>query len=202
MTHRSRNGGPPKTHRKKNQNGPKRKLHHPPSQPTSQPDLSDSPSDNSEFPPLPIKQFDSPTESDLLVVVHRALRQTLDNPTFSTSVQTVKALLYNRKWLEVFTNPVLLEVYVGRWVPSRGVCYRELMIRLGAIRGLFRPSLPSRHDEEEEIDDRLMKSRSQKEGMDNEGQKEENEVFRLQKGIKDGSGGNKEEIIDIISLGG
>jgi 25S rRNA (uracil2843-N3)-methyltransferase len=36
--------------------------------------------------------------------------------------------------LEVFTDPRLLEAYAARWVPSRAVCYRELMAALPELR--------------------------------------------------------------------
>ena len=82
-----------------------------------------------------------PSDADILEVVHHALRTTWYDPGFSAGVQRIKGLLYDKQWLKVFENPAMLEVYAGRWVPSRALCYRELFASLNQVRGLF--DLPS-----------------------------------------------------------
>ena len=129
MTHRSRSGGPQKQRGGKKKQ-PTRKLHHPPPPPVQE--------ETDELPSLRSAVFlDTPSDEEILKLVHHALRGTLDSYEFSATVQKVKGLLYDKKWLEVFTDQTLLESYAGRWVPSRGCCYRELFAHLGAVRKLF-----------------------------------------------------------------
>ena len=133
MTHRSRNGGPsrPRPSQSKSKDQP-RKLHHP--TPTNALPInrrSTSPSRSS----LPLV----PTDAELLALIHVSLRDTLESPDFLPTVQRIKSLLYDRKWLEVFGNPTLLEVYAGRWVPSRALCFRELLSSLRDVRRIFLP---------------------------------------------------------------
>ncbi|EAL20694.1 hypothetical protein CNBE0590 [Cryptococcus deneoformans B-3501A] len=127
MTHRSRSGGPLKKHGGKKQQTHTRKLHHPPPL-------------RSETPPLPVPDnlplplaegpF-NPPDSELLALIHRALHSTLSSDEFQLTIQKIKGLLYDKKWLEVFCGPEgLLESYAGRWVPSRAACFRELMGQL------------------------------------------------------------------------
>lgn len=154
MTHRSRAGGPshprPKALHSKNQ--PK-KLHHPPSAsihpPTSRdshshaysPSPSLSPEDHTES----ISQS-PPSDIDILNVIYHALQPTFDSE-FIPTIQRIKSLLYDRKWLEVFENPDLLGIYAGRWVPSRALCFRELLASHQSIRALFTADVHEGDDE-------------------------------------------------------
>jgi 25S rRNA (uracil2843-N3)-methyltransferase len=152
MTHRSRTGGPSKKNKKQHEKGAPRKLHHPPSRPVPEtaanPDADAQSDIEADTPALPPSVFMArPTDAEILQVIHKALRDTLDSPRYTASVQLVKSLLYEKKWLEVFGNEAHLESYAGRWVPSRALCYRELFASLRGIRELFSP--PSRADEED-----------------------------------------------------
>ena len=102
----------------------------------------------SHSPALPI--FDQ----SLLNVIHQAFSPTLTSPTLLSDIQRIKSLLYEKRWLEIFTDSSLLEAYACRWVPSRALCYRELISSLPALSGLFaqpddsqRPSTGSGRDE-------------------------------------------------------
>lgn len=77
---------------------------------------------------LPIhKQPALPAEIDVLQVLSSALKDTLSRDDLATQIQRIKALLYDRKFLEVFEDAALLEAYVVRWVPSRALAFRELI---------------------------------------------------------------------------
>lgn len=129
MTHRSRTGGPVKKRGGQKQKS-NRKLHHPPPPPQA--------ADPAANPSPPSSAYlESPSDGEILEIVHHALRSTIDSPGFPAAVQKVKGLLYDKKWLEVFTDHGLLESYAGRWVPSRACCYRELFATLGSIRRMF-----------------------------------------------------------------
>ena len=141
MTYRSRTGGPSKA-RAGTKSKSKRKLHHPPdpsARPAPQQDLSTSP-----LPPttsangqLLERILSIPPDAELLTLIRHALQPTIDAPDFVESVQRVKALLYERKWLEVFGDAELIKVYAGRWTPSRALCYRNLFASLPDIAGVF-----------------------------------------------------------------
>jgi 25S rRNA (uracil2843-N3)-methyltransferase len=106
---------------------------------------------------IPASAFlESPTDDEILELVHHALRATLDSPTLSNNVQKVKGLLYEKKWLELFGDATLLESYAGRWVPSRACCYRELFAMLGDVRRLFiveRDGVDSEAGDDDEADE-------------------------------------------------
>jgi len=135
MTHRSRAGGPP---RPKSQSKPPssksqpKTLNHPPSSSSSRPHAPSSPTTTSAS-----SFFVSPTDPAILELIHQSLRSTLDSPTFLPAVQHIKSLLYDRRWLEVFGNETLLPTYVGRWVPSRALCFRELLGSLSEVMEIF-----------------------------------------------------------------
>lgn len=127
MTHRSRSGGPLKKHGGKKQQTHTRKLHHPPPLRSETPPLPVP--DNLPLPPA--EGPFNPPDSELLALIHRALHSTLSSDEFQPTIQKIKGLLYDKKWLEVFCGPEgLLESYAGRWVPSRAACFRELMGQL------------------------------------------------------------------------
>lgn len=129
MTHRSRTGGPPKARtsgKPKIASGKQvasapRKLHHPPVTDRAFTDqVAETPS--------------TPTPAEILSLIRDSLATTVDTDNFIPTVQKIKALLYDKKWLEVFEDATLLEAYAGRWVPSRVMCFRDLLWRCAAIR--------------------------------------------------------------------
>ena len=189
MTHRSRSGGPQRRRGQKKQTHT-RKLHHPPAQAGKQ-SLSDVESDEEEAtPPLPASVFLwSPTDDEILQVVHHALRGTVDSANFAVTVQKVKSLLYDKQWLEVFCNPALLEAYAGRWVPSRACCYRDLFASLSGIRRLFTVER-SGDDETDDEDEGEIESETEKDVKVDE-QEEESEA-----------GLSAQLVTRILSLGG
>lgn len=135
MTYRSRSGGPQKTHRKGKNAKKVPKLHHPPAGGVGDAvgeSASESAEDSSSG-----SRFNTLEDEEILAVMRDALQGTLDAPDFRTKVQTAKGLLYERKWLELFTDEGLLEAYAGRWGPSRALCFRDLMGRLAEVRGVF-----------------------------------------------------------------
>lgn len=136
MTHRSRSGGPTRG-RKAGGNKRVPKLHHPPD-PTraSLRSAAVDEEDEEEVDPVP-KFTDAPGDEDVLAVLRDALSTSLNSPEFTADVQRAKSLLYDRKWLELFTDDKLLGAYAGRWVPSRALCFRDLMAELGDVRAFF-----------------------------------------------------------------
>lgn len=73
------------------------------------------------------KQPALPVEIEVLDLLSSALSETLSRQDLSNQIQKIKALLYDRKFLEVFEDAALLEAYVARWVPSRALAFRELL---------------------------------------------------------------------------
>ncbi|WWD20052.1 hypothetical protein CI109_104525 [Kwoniella shandongensis] len=128
MTFRSRSGGPSKRSKKGKQTHT-RKLHHPPA---AIPETPITPPHSPTSLPLPphTEPF-NPPDSELLALLHRSLHSTLSDDNFLINVQRIKGLLRDKRWLEVFCgSEEILESYAGRWVPSRAVCFRELMAGL------------------------------------------------------------------------
>ncbi|WWC65592.1 uncharacterized protein I303_108211 [Kwoniella dejecticola CBS 10117] len=134
MTFRSRSGGPVKNRKPKKQTHT-RKLHHPPPKRVEGEEEEESkPAIPPSAIPLPSCLGSgpfNPPDSEILALLHRALHETLSSDEFVPTVQRIKGLLYDKKWLDVFCGPqVVLESYAGRWVPSRACCFREVMDKL------------------------------------------------------------------------
>ncbi|OWZ42539.1 cytoplasmic protein [Cryptococcus neoformans Tu259-1] len=199
MTHRSRSGGPLKKHGGKKQQTHTRKLHHPPPLRSETPPLPVP--DNLPLPPAE-RPF-NPPDSELLALIHRALHSTLSSDEFQPTIQKIKGLLYDKKWLEVFCGPEgLLESYAGRWVPSRAACFRELMGQLvgevfdgeGSVdQELGKLSLEDESDEDEE-------------GAEEEGQeevmKDKEESGKVDKEASGNASPAEKPAHHILSLGG
>ncbi|WRT69407.1 uncharacterized protein IL334_006392 [Kwoniella shivajii] len=129
MTFRSRAGGPAKKRGAKKHTHT-RKLHHPPPPPVEEQPPPPPPSSLPLPSSLESGPF-NPPDSEILALLHRALHQTVSSDEFVPTVQRIKGLLYDKKWLEVFCGPEsVLESYAGRWVPSRACSFRELMDKL------------------------------------------------------------------------
>ncbi|ORY34994.1 hypothetical protein BCR39DRAFT_563579 [Naematelia encephala] len=179
MTHRSRTGGPPRQRQRaggKSSKTSNRKLHHPPTADSQldNNDIATRPQSLSALPPSDSRRLSFPADSEILQVIHTALRPTLDSATFVEDVQKVKGLLYERKWLEVFGDKAkegqekeeegeegsrgLLEVYAGRWVPGRALCFRNLMGGLDELRSFWevgkeKENGEGRNQDENEVED-------------------------------------------------
>lgn len=98
-------------------NHPKRKLHHPP-----QPGAPAAPT-----AALPIhRQPALLIERRLLTALSLTLEQALADPNLTVKIQQIKALLYAKRFLEVFEREQWLDVYAARWVPSRVLAFREI----------------------------------------------------------------------------
>jgi 25S rRNA (uracil2843-N3)-methyltransferase len=177
MTHRSRSGGPikPRPKAPKSKDGPK-KLHHPPSSNTP---LSIEPN------PLLIPFLTSPTDPEILNLIHHALKETLLSHTFLPSIQRIKALLFDRKWLEVFEDPAFLEAYAGRWVPSRACCFRSL---IGGSEAIMKELFDVRDVEEDEDD------------SDEEEESEDGNVAGSSRNVLALGGGAGSELLALASL--
>ncbi|CAK9785816.1 hypothetical protein CC85DRAFT_160141 [Cutaneotrichosporon oleaginosum] len=143
MTHRSRSGGPPKRRTQTKKRGPK--LNHPPGDDDRDEEAREheggegegkgDDDDDAGIPPA--SHFAQPTNDDVLTVLRWALLDTLNSDEFPALVQRAKGLLFERKWLELFTDPELLDAYAGRWVPSRALCFRDMMAGLPEVRKVF-----------------------------------------------------------------
>ena len=98
-------------------NHPKRKLHHPPQPNAPAPSTA----------ALPIhKQPALLIERRLLTALSLTLEQALADPNLTVKIQQIKALLYAKRFLEVFEREQWLDVYAARWVPSRVLAFREI----------------------------------------------------------------------------
>ncbi|KAK8849431.1 hypothetical protein IAR55_004763 [Kwoniella newhampshirensis] len=162
MTFRSRSGGPAKRSKKGKQTHT-RKLHHPPAAVPEQP--LTPPLSPTSVPLPPHTEPFNPPDSELLALLHRTLHSTLSDDNFLINVQRIKGLLRDKRWLEVFCgSEEVLESYAGRWVPSRALCFRELIAGLvGEVFGDESSSLEQgleglkldkgENDEEEDEDD-------------------------------------------------
>ncbi|BEJ02237.1 hypothetical protein CcaverHIS631_0700320 [Cutaneotrichosporon cavernicola] len=142
MTHRSRSGGPSKTHRQPKKRGSK--LHHPPPRaPIPEDRDQEDEKEETEVEEAeeegvpPASYFAVPTNDEVLTVLRWALLETLNSDDFPVLVQRAKALLFERQWLELFTDPSLLDAYAGRWVPSRALCFRDLLAGVRDVRRVF-----------------------------------------------------------------
>ena len=128
MTHRSRSGGPQAQHvqRKKRDGGAKK----PP--PWSK--QAEDAAANTTPPPESHPLTSLPTTLDILALIRHSLAPTITSPNFGATVQKIKGLLYEKKWLEAFGDEGLLDAYAGRWVPSRVLCFRELLAETEELR--------------------------------------------------------------------
>lgn len=105
-------------------NHPKRKIHHPPQAGAPAPATA----------PLPIhKQPALLIERQLLTALSLTLETALSDPNLSVKIQQIKALLYAKRFLEVFEREQWLDVYAARWVPSRVLAFREIFSEVGLL---------------------------------------------------------------------
>ncbi|KAI5453361.1 hypothetical protein NCC49_005840 [Naganishia albida] len=101
---------------------PKRKIHHPPSGAAPAPPAA----------VLPIhKQPYLPIERSLLESLAATLDRALADPNLAVKIQQIKALLYEKRFLEVFEREQWLDIYAARWVPSRALAFREIFTDVG-----------------------------------------------------------------------
>jgi 25S rRNA (uracil2843-N3)-methyltransferase len=125
MTHRSRSGGPQAQHvqRKKKDKLPK------PKSGKIEEEVEDTEPESNLHPLCSL-----PTTFDILALIRHSLAPTITSPDFKATVQKIKGLLFAKKWLEAFGDESLLEAYAGRWVPSRVLCFRELLAESAELR--------------------------------------------------------------------
>jgi 25S rRNA (uracil2843-N3)-methyltransferase len=128
MTHRSRSGGPQAQHvQRKKRDGKKEPR------PLTKAELEAEAALN---PPPPDENplTSTPSTNDILALIRHSLAPTITSPDFKGTVQKIKGLLFDKKWLETFGDEGLLEAYAGRWVPSRVLCFRELLADIEELR--------------------------------------------------------------------
>ena len=143
MTHRSRSGGPRQqfVQRKKNEprpnesgNGKKGPLPtHEETDPAAAAEDDTEHTSSDDRHPL----ARTPTATDILALIRHSLASTISSPDFVPTIQKIKGLLYEKKWLDAFGDESLLEAYAGRWVPSRVLCFRELLADLEHVRNVL-----------------------------------------------------------------
>lgn len=81
--------------------------------------------------------LDTPDTGEILALIRHSLASTITSPDFVPTIQKIKGLLYEKKWLDAFGDETLLEAYAGRWVPSRVLCFRELLAELDDVRAVL-----------------------------------------------------------------
>lgn len=220
MTHRSRSGGPGPQQKgrkplSKKKRGPK--LHHPPPPPAAEDtttppppadaDGAESDSDDEEGSVLPARVFkDKPTNQGILNALDKAIRY---DEHFPDHVQRAKALLFERRWLDLFLDRELLDAYAGRWVPSRALMFRAVMADLRPVRALFSPSEGSgeagaEEDEEGEGEEGDGQKEDGAEGRDTGVTDTKNEPIREAEatGATDGHEVGERQAKKILSIGG
>lgn len=128
MTHRSRSGGPQAQHvQRKKRDG--KKEPRPPTKAELEAEAALNP------PPADTNPLSStPSTQDILALIRHSLAPTITSSEFKSTVQKIKGLLFDKKWLEAFGDEGLLEAYAGRWVPSRVLCFRELLADIEELR--------------------------------------------------------------------
>lgn len=151
MTHRSRSGGPQGQH-------VQRKKVNLPRKPRPEPKIEEDP--NATPPPEAHPLASTPTTFDILALIRHSLAPTITSPDFKATVQTIKGLLYDKKWLEAFGEEELLDAYAGRWVPSRVLCFRELFAESEVLRNAICAAGVSEDDGEDEGQAESSKSKS------------------------------------------
>lgn len=148
MTHRSRSGGPQQIYTQRKKTNGQSQPNGRKAGPSTATAAATTSTPNPRIPaPDRHPLTTTPSSNDILALIRHALSRTITSADFVPTVQKIKGLLYERKWLEAFGDEGLLEAYAGRWVPSRALCFRELLGASEEIRGaLF-------GDEEEEVDE-------------------------------------------------
>ncbi|KAJ9127186.1 hypothetical protein QFC24_001423 [Naganishia onofrii] len=106
--------------------GGRKKLHHPPSK-----NPSHGPNSHAHLPMH--KQPCLPNEVAILDVLNASLAQALADPNLAVKIQQIKALLYEKRFLEVFETESWLDIYAARWVPSRALAFREIFDSIGLL---------------------------------------------------------------------
>lgn len=145
MTHRSRSGGPRQqfVQRKKNEPRPNEsgtgKKGPLPTLGETETETAAVEEDDTEHPSTDDRHplAHTPTSTDILALIRHSLASTISSPEFVPTIQKIKGLLYEKKWLDAFGDESLLEAYAGRWVPSRVLCFRELLADLEHIRNVL-----------------------------------------------------------------
>ncbi|KAJ9122362.1 hypothetical protein QFC22_001784 [Naganishia vaughanmartiniae] len=79
------------------------------------------------------KQPCLPNEVAILDVLNSSLAQALADPNLAIKIQQIKALLYEKRFLEVFETESWLDIYAARWVPSRALAFREIFDSIGLL---------------------------------------------------------------------
>jgi 25S rRNA (uracil2843-N3)-methyltransferase len=151
MTHRSRSGGPQAQH-------VQRKKTNLPRKPRPEPKIEEDP--NATPPPEAHPLSSLPTTFDILALIRHSLAPTITSPDFKGTVQTIKGLLYDKKWLEAFGDEELLDAYAGRWVPSRVLCFRELFAESEELRNFICGMIEGSGDDDEEAAPKAESSKS------------------------------------------
>lgn len=206
MTHRSRSGGPGAQQRgrkpaSKKKRGPK--LHHPPAppsdlvsagDPSAEPSAasdSDSDSDEEDDEVLPARALKAkPSNQGVLNALDRAIRY---DERFPELVQRAKALLFERRWLDLFLDAELLDAYAGRWVPSRALMFRAVMADVRPVRALFSPAAATNGSEDDE---------DGSEDGDGGAEPTEKEENGEEKGAAHENAQTRQEPARILSIGG
>lgn len=209
MTHRSRSGGPGPQQKGRKAPGakkkPGRKLHHPPPPPSAEPDqpteptaesASDSESDDETLPARVFKE--KPSNQGILNALDKAIRY---DERFPEHVQKAKALLFERRWLDLFLDRELLDAYAGRWVPSRALMFRSVMADVKPVRALFSPPSTSDATSDGEDDDNDAEEPAAEETNEKEnGEEKGKENGAETKRILSIGGGAGSELLAIAAL--
>ncbi|CAO3569011.1 unnamed protein product [Mortierella alpina] len=74
----------------------------------------------------PKKIFGRSPDQYILNIVKESCQEAFNLPSFTTTLQTIKAHFFERNYDAVFQNPEHLPVYSARYAPSRALCYYHL----------------------------------------------------------------------------
>ncbi|KAI9138521.1 hypothetical protein BKA69DRAFT_1031349 [Paraphysoderma sedebokerense] len=66
------------------------------------------------------------TEQHILKLLSKTFASVFSDRDYSTKLQRIKSLFYNRQYLEVFSNPEHLPIYCSRYISSRSLAYFDL----------------------------------------------------------------------------
>ncbi|TPX30366.1 hypothetical protein SmJEL517_g06052 [Synchytrium microbalum] len=65
-------------------------------------------------------------EQRILDIFSEAFKSYLNDPEFDTKLKSIKAHFFNREYLEIFTDPTLLNVYSASYAPHRALLFYDL----------------------------------------------------------------------------
>ncbi|RUP45983.1 hypothetical protein BC936DRAFT_147498 [Jimgerdemannia flammicorona] len=84
-----------------------------------------------------IKVLGKDPEQAILNAIQQACTSTFSDPTFTTTLQSIKTAFFARDYLSIFTVPANLPTYTAAYIPARSLCYYTLFRDEPLLQGLL-----------------------------------------------------------------